>query len=438
MLKVAKIQIIGLKRTKEYVVKKNLPFKSGDEISKSQLKQISENAEELLKNSFLFNSVQVKLMPVRGYVDILVNVSERWYIWPLPVLDYADPNFNTFVKSGDWSRTNYGVDITDLNFRGRAEKLGLKIQFGYSRDFELVYDSPYFSEKKNFGLGAKLGFIQRNEITVFTENDERFFYLGEEGKSREIKEGEFYVSHNWQNRISQHFFASVSSVNVEDSILKLAPNYLLTNTNQLNYAKLGYSLKVDYRDSKVYPLNGLYFDVSLAQNGLGFFKENTTNTFVGRATIKGFKNITKKFNIASSVTGKYYSKTLVPYYLQEGLGYYYNLRGYEFYVIDGQQFALFKSNLKYQLIAPRKKTLFKNQQNKFSKFHYAFYLNVFFDAGYVKDDVYLSQNSLSNKLLMSKGVGIDFVTFYDRVFRIEWSSNDLNETGFYVHFVQPI
>jgi hypothetical protein len=54
------------------------------------------------------------------------------------------------------------------------------------------------------------------------------------------------------------------------------------------------------------------------------------------------------------------------------------------------------------------------------------------DAGYVYDR-YNNINSLVNKGLYSGGFGIDVVTFYDFVFRAEFSMNQLGEKGVFFH-----
>ena len=72
-----------------------------------------------------------------------------------------------------------------------------------------------------------------------------------------------------------------------------------------------------------------------------------------------------------------------------------------------------------------------------SNFHYAFYLNAFADIGYV-GDAYFNNNLLANNTMIGYGVGLDFVTYYDKVIRGEFSTNKLNEFGFFLHFVQPI
>jgi len=80
------------------------------------------------------------------------------------------------------------------------------------------------------------------------------------------------------------------------------------------------------------------------------------------------------------------------------------------------------------------------KKNKFKSLQYAFYLNAFFDMGFA-DQLYPMHelnNQLENSLLIGYGVGLDFVTYYDIVLRIEYSFNRMNEHGFFLHFRAPI
>jgi hypothetical protein len=75
---------------------------------------------------------------------------------------------------------------------------------------------------------------------------------------------------------------------------------------------------------------------------------------------------------------------------------------------------------------------------KFNIIHYAIYLNLFIDLGYVYDDEFYQNNTLSNSFQYGTGVGIDFVTYYDIVIRFEYSMNKMKETGFFIHFKASI
>ena len=48
-----------------------------------------------------------------------------------------------------------------------------------------------------------------------------------------------------------------------------------------------------------------------------------------------------------------------------------------------------------------------------------------------------SSKSLANTFLWSSGVSLDYVTYYDKLLRIEFSINHLGEKGVFLHFSNP-
>jgi len=138
--------------------------------------------------------------------------------------------------------------------------------------------------------------------------------------------------------------------------------------------------------------------------------------------------------LSTDWTGKISTNRDQPYFYQRGLGYDRNfVRGYELYVIDGQSYLLSKNTLKYALIPPKVSTLGFIKSEKFSKIHYALYANLFVDMGYV--DAFRNYNTedLAKTLLLGAGVGLDLVTYYDMVLRVEFSINKKGEAGIYFH-----
>jgi hypothetical protein len=63
---------------------------------------------------------------------------------------------------------------------------------------------------------------------------------------------------------------------------------------------------------------------------------------------------------------------------------------------------------------------------------------VFYDAAYVRDRQFGDTSPLSNRYLHGMGAGIDYVTYYDLVFRVEYSWNREGEHGLFLHFTAPI
>ena len=148
----------------------------------------------------------------------------------------------------------------------------------------------------------------------------------------------------------------------------------------------------------------------------------------------------KRIFVAGMARARFYFNQLQPYYLRDGIGYSdkSSIRSYELYVIDAQQLAVAKLQLKYQLLAPRTSNFGFIPVNKFKKVHYSIYLGLFGDAGYGIDNYNYPSNKLSNNFQYGSGISLDFATYYDLVMRIEYSMNKFAEHGLFLHFVAPI
>ena len=93
------IIITGNKRTKNYIIERELPFKSGDSINLPELVKKFEVARQQLVNTRLFIDAVVALKSVRGYfVDVVIEVKERWYIFPIPYVKPIDRNLTECPK----------------------------------------------------------------------------------------------------------------------------------------------------------------------------------------------------------------------------------------------------------------------------------------------------------------------------------------------------
>jgi len=60
------------------------------------------------------------------------------------------------------------------------------------------------------------------------------------------------------------------------------------------------------------------------------------------------------------------------------------------------------------------------------------YAKVYGNAGYAYNPE-PGDNLLCNRMLYSAGVGLDMVTFYDFIIRVEWSFNQLGQNDIYLH-----
>ena len=153
-------------------------------------------------------------------------------------------------------------------------------------------------------------------------------------------------------------------------------------------------------------------------------------------TVKKYFPITKKINFATQQRVRYInSPQQLPFAFNQALGYSNYIRGYEYYVIDGQNYFLTKNSLRFQLIKPKFHEVGALKKMKaFSTIPFYAYLNLFYDGAYVQENIYKTTNTLANSWQHGYGIGIDFITYYDFVMRVEYSFNKQNQSGLFLHF----
>ena len=107
------------------------------------------------------------------------------------------------------------------------------------------------------------------------------------------------------------------------------------------------------------------------------------------------------------------------------------LSGLEYYVVDGNAASIIKAQLHYSLGSIVVKNFLTN---KFlPEVKYQFWLKVFSNLGYVYSEQPRNSNKLSNTLLRTAGIGMDIISIYDFVLKIDYSVNQLGDKGVYLH-----
>jgi hypothetical protein len=395
---------------------------------------------ENIFNTKLFNFVTIDTVPLGGSLskmDIRIQVIERWYVWPWPFFEISDRNFNAWLETTDFGRLTYGIDLTINNVMGLNQTLKFPMHYGFNQEFGFSYQIPYINYKKTVGIVFGADYNWNHEVIIETVDNKPVYYRNPGSYPRQdfnaftqlLLRPTFYAYHT--------FSVSFNSWMFSDSLMRV-PGYTAGTSNHLDYFSLYYQYKNDHRDFQFYPLKGTYFDIEMDQNGLF---SPTVNEFYLKSDFRKYFQIYNRWYFASGLTGKLTLTPQSPYFLQKGLGYGRDfVRGYEYYVIDGKDFILWKNNFKFALIPQREFNIDFVHTPKFSRVPYALYLNVFCDMGYVYSEIfpYDQSNTLKNSLLVGYGVGLDLATYYDIVIRLEASMNAQGSPGLYLHFTAPI
>ena len=434
------ITIDGNLRTRSSIILRELAFHEQDTIRQTPFRQMLIAGKENIFNTALFNFVTLDTVSLGGspvQMDVVIHVVERWYVWPWPFFEISDRNFNTWIETTDFSRLSYGIDLTIQNVRGRNETLKFPVHYGFNQKFGFNYRIPYLDRKKIVGIAFGAEYSRNHEVIVETHNNKTVYFKDPDHFPRQnlyaftelLLRPTFYVRHTFRVGFNSWFFS--------DSLLKI-PGYTADSSHDLNYFSIYYQYKNDHRDVQFYPLKGSYLDVELDQNGLWF---SPVNEFFIKSNIREYLQIHNRWYFALGFTIKITLTPQPPYFLQRGLGYGRDfVRRYEYYVIDGRDFILWKNNLKFALVPQRDFRMDFIRSTKFNRVPLALYLNVFSDVGYVwyDGDQTDKSNDLRNSLLAGYGAGLDLTTYYDIVIRLEVSMNGKGIPGIYLHFMAPI
>ena len=424
---IGNIYIEGNKKTKSYIIERELPFKRGDSIMLPALVQGFEISRSQLMNTKLFNEVMVSLKSFRGYfVDIAITVKERWYIFPLPYLKPVDRNLTEWATQGlGLDRLNYGFKFTHYNFTGRNDKLKLWLITGYTKQIQFQYEQPFAD--KNLRHGYKVGFSYafNKEINYQTISNQQHFIDTLSGSKRWNASIEY--TYRPKLRTIHSFRLGFVHQKVDSQILNLNPKYFNTVQNKISYPEISYSINYTKVDYIPFPLTGWSAEASLLKRGI---RNDVSMWQLGTKITRSWRIYNKTF-FGTQAFGTIRVPFDQPYINQRMLGYGdLYVRGLEKYVIDGVAATLLRQTLRYELFNFYVPTFLKSRSHDMVPFR--IYPKAFFDFGYVYNKYFIN-NSLVNRPLYSAGIGVDIVSFYDFILRLDYSFNQLGQNGLFLH-----
>jgi outer membrane protein assembly factor BamA len=436
------VSFSGNKTTKNYIMERELTFHEGDTLTGAELRRETERSKQNLLNTSLFNFVTVapycsrdSLLPC-SKTDVIVSVRERWYTWPAPIFEVAEQNFNTWWRNGhNLQRASYGFFLWRYNFRGRKESIALICRFGYAQQFGAQYAIPYVNKKHTLGMVFTGTFTRSHEVAYTTRNNKMLFYKDREGYIRREVSGSIMLTYRYGFYVRHSLDFRYTRLNVNDTVTDLAPDYFAGGKDEMEYFSMSYRLTRDKRDIRAYPLTGFYEELELTKHGLGILPGESLDVFFITIGARQYQQVLRKTFFAIMFRYRWMAGATPPYFHQRALGFSNYIRGYEYYVIDGQSYALSKVSLRYQVLKPTVYRVPWLPVEKFNTFHVAIYTGIYADAGYVRDNASAvsDHNYLANTLLYGYGAGIDFVTYYDVIIRVEYSFNRQGENGFFLH-----
>ena len=169
---VRQITLIGNKKTRDGIVYRELNFAVGDTLHVGELKKRFERSENNLFNTQLFNSIDITWLQDQSDMRIFVILQERWYIFPIPIFEVAERNFNAWWKTKDFSRVVYGMALSWRNVTGRNDLLTGTLRLGYTQRMSLSYSLPFIDRQRKIGMSVSGFYLRNREIQIMAIDNE--------------------------------------------------------------------------------------------------------------------------------------------------------------------------------------------------------------------------------------------------------------------------
>ena len=435
---IGKVIVVGNDKTKTKIITREMSVETGDVYEINELRLILEADRKKIMNTRLFNSVKITILPPYGNItDLLIEVSERWYTFPVPIFSLADRNFNDWLQNqgGDLGRLSYGLKLYQNNTRGRNESLRLDAQFGFTQRFALSYRIPYIDKRQRHGLNFAAQYAQNKNVAYRTvDHVARFLDSDNVLLTRRFINVGYTFRNSFFVRHEVNF--SYNSNDIADTLRMESPFYFNDSSQKQKYFSLTYQFIIDRRDLFAYPLNGHYFQAVIRKEGLGIYNDLDRTELILRYT--NYTSLGKDFYLSNYSAAYLSAPEDQPYSALSGLGYNADyVRGYELYLIEGQHLLLNRTTFKKKIFDTEFFLGFLPFE-QFRRIPISLYLKTYFDMGYARNYSFYEDEGvntmLSNKYIFGTGLGVDFVTFYDAVLRLEYSFNREGESGFFLNF----
>ncbi len=346
----------------------------------------------------------------------------------------VDRNFNVWWKEykHDPSRINLGTKVFINNLTGHRDRLDILVHWGYHNKYEAEYSLPYINKSNNLGIQVSGLWSKTKELGYYTDNNnnqERF--LANRELIRRIK---LSLALIYQPRIKSKQRWKIEWRNYRtDSLINnvLNKRFLNTINNWLSYPVFSYDYQYDCRNIKPHPTKGFSIYAGIEKQGFSELRNALISMFEIKNYLQIFPKITWTQNLKTQAN-----------WITENTDYFHNralgegdnyIRGYEYYLIDGQKFAYFKTSLQWLMYDGKWNLNQIMPIDALKKPPVQMFFTINNDLGYVAHTPGFNKGQFNDKLIWGGGIGLEIVAYFDKMIQLEYSFNQLFENDVFLH-----
>lgn len=399
-LVVDNILIVGNNSTKSFVIIREMTLQPGSKITR----QLLEYDQSRIYSLGLFNQVSIAAVPTtKGRANLIVEVSERWFIFPFPVVG---------IKDRDWKKFFYGAGLLHSNFRGRNEKLYTVFVLGYDPSAEIWYRNPFLSEDGTYSLDAKIAYSKVKNKSLAAQSETINF-----------SEQHIFGSIGLGKRIGIHhsFWLTIGYEYVKVSEYAYGRAISSDGKDEFPFANLSYTY--DTRDLAEYPSHGSFIRFSVSKYGI---PSDEIDIIRYATDLRHYLHLNSSFILTGRLFTNNVAAGRTPSYNRVYFGYSERIRGHFKEVMEGENLFGISTELHYPLLEP----IFIQMQflpPEFSILKFGVVAAAFADAGTVW---FRRQPFAIDNFARGYGVGIHFLLPYSMVLRTDYAWNELRQGEF--------
>ncbi len=389
------ISIEGNNVTQPYVILREMSLHAGDTLSQASLARDRDR----IYNLRLFNKVTITHRDSAAVSDLVVTVVERWYIFPVPILDLRTRAVNTMT---------YGFEVMHENFLGRDEKVSASFSTGYDQSASFAYQNPRLTDDDDIFLSTI--FRYRDSHSLDNNSDIVFEQIN---RLASISVGKRYG-------YSQTLIGTAGYQTWQLPDTSLGRTVSPDGTDR--FIELGLHYTFDARNVREYPTDGWYLDVATTNDGIG--RESTVNTLRFASDFRRYSLIGDKVTLAFRSFGSLVTGGPVPMYQRLFLSSRLGVRGYNQRDYTGEDVVGASAEVRLPIIAPRFVTFNFLNIYQFNTARFGIYAAFFADAGKIW---FRSDEFEEVPWLASAGAGLHFLLPYSLILRTEISINAIGQ-----------
>lgn len=403
------IIVTGNEHTKEYVILNEMTLKPGSKATPEAI----EFDRNRIYSLGLFTSVDIFYDTREGVRFLNVNVGERWYLIPVPVIGFRD---------GELKKLFFGGGLLHNNVSGRNQRLFALIVFGYNPSLSLSFSNPLIDRDNRLFFSGGLSYSRiRNQSKIASE------------VTGDFDERHYDINITLGKRFNLYALAGVTLGSQIVDIDNYQPGRTVSPTGRDWFLYGTMSFAYDSRDLREYASRGQYLSLYITKYGFG--ESDVNHTRIG-ADLREYVPLPLDLVFASRVYGTIVSGGLVPTYSRAYFGYGERIRGYFNTVFEGENLLGTTVELRYPLLKARTINVTALPlPAEFSVWRFGISLSLFGDAGltwFRGDTIRLGS------FASGYGAGVIFLLPYSYVVRTEYAFNEYFKGQFILNVRGPI